>query len=115
MIHIKSVLAHNIKSHRKSLGWTQEILAEKVNTATTYIAMIESERRTPSFKMIERIAEVLKIEATELFSINDYPLETAMQIREDLISKFDMFFFSSVKEIECKKGNEPSQGKTLKN
>ena len=103
MIRIKSVLAHNIKIRRKSLGLTQEALAEKVDTASTYIAMIESERRTPSFKMSERIAEVLKIEAPELFSMKGYPAESTSQIREDLINRFDQFLRAAVKEIEDKK------------
>lgn len=102
MIRLKSVLASNIKANRKSLGLTQEALAEKVNTASTYIAMIESERRTPSFKMIERIAEVFKLEATELFSLKNYPAESASQLREDLMNQFDKFLRAAAKEIEGK-------------
>jgi transcriptional regulator with XRE-family HTH domain len=102
MIRLKAVLAQNIRNRRKSLGLTQEALAEKVNTASTYIAMIESERRTPSFKMIERIAEILKVEAPELFSLKDYPLESASQIREELMSQFDKFLRAAVKEIDKK-------------
>jgi transcriptional regulator with XRE-family HTH domain len=78
MIHLNAVLAANIKARRKSQGLTQESLAEKVNTATTYIAMIESGRRTPSFKMIERIAEVLRVEAPELFAMKNYPLRVIL-------------------------------------
>jgi transcriptional regulator with XRE-family HTH domain len=81
------------------MGLTQESLAEKVNTASTYIAMIESGNRTPSFKMIERIAEVLRIEPPELFSMKNYPAEPASQIREDLMNRFDQFLMASVKEI----------------
>jgi transcriptional regulator with XRE-family HTH domain len=102
MIRLKAVLAQNIRNRRKSLGLTQEALAEKVNTASTYIAMIESERRTPSFKMIERIAEILKVEAPELFSLKDYPLESASQIREELMNQFDKFLRAAVKEIDKK-------------
>ena len=100
MVRLKSVLAQNIKTRRKSLGLTQEVLAEKVGTVSTYIAMIESEKRTPSFKMIERIAKVLKIEAPELFSTKDYPLEKTSQLREDLLNQFDLFLRAAVKEIE---------------
>ena len=103
MVNLKSVLAHNIKTHRKSKGLTQENLAEKVNTASTYIAMIESERRTPSFKMIERIAEVLRVDAPELFSIKSYPPESTLELREELLNKFDRFIRAAVKEIEEKK------------
>jgi transcriptional regulator with XRE-family HTH domain len=103
MVHLKSVLAHNIKAQRKSQGLTQESLAEKVNTATTYIAMIESERRTPSFKMIERIAEVLRVDPPALFSTTSYPTESTSELREELMKKFDQFLRSVAKEIEDKK------------
>jgi transcriptional regulator with XRE-family HTH domain len=80
------------------MGMTQESLAEKVNTASTYIAMIESGSRTPSFKMIERIAEVLRIEAPELFAMKNYPVESSLQIREDLMNRFDQFLRAIVHE-----------------
>jgi transcriptional regulator with XRE-family HTH domain len=98
MIRLKSVLAMNIKARRKALGLTQEKLAEGVNTASTYITMIESERRTPSFTMIERIAKVLQIEATELFSAKNYPSETAPQLHEELMNRFDKFLRAAVKD-----------------
>jgi transcriptional regulator with XRE-family HTH domain len=100
MARLKSVLANNIKARRKSQGFTQETLAEKIDTASTYIAMIESERRTPSFKMIERIAEVLKIDAPELFSTKDYPAESTSQLHENLMSEFDKFLIASAKKVE---------------
>jgi transcriptional regulator with XRE-family HTH domain len=103
MIRLKSVLACNIKAKRKSLGLTQEALAEKVNTASTYIAMIESERRTPSFKMIERLAGVFKIDAPELFSTKDYPSESVSELREEMMIRFDQFLMATAKEIEDKK------------
>ena len=103
MVRLKSVLANNMRIHRKSLGLTQEALAEKVDTVSTYIAMIESEKRTPSFKMIERMAKALKIEAPELFSTKDYPSETTSQLREDLLNRFDQFLRAAAKEILEKK------------
>jgi transcriptional regulator with XRE-family HTH domain len=103
MIHLNSVLAANIKVLRKSQGLTQESLAERVNTATTYIAMIESGRRTPSFKMIERIAEVLQIEAPELFTMKNYPAESSSKIREDLMNRFDQFLRAVDRELKEKK------------
>jgi transcriptional regulator with XRE-family HTH domain len=91
MVHLISILASNIKARRKSLGLTQEKLAEMINTAPTYIAMIEAERRTPSFNMIERLAKALNIDAPKLFSMNNYPSEPASQIHENLLSQFDKF------------------------
>ena len=99
MIYLRTVLATNLKIRRKSMGITQEKLAELVNTAPTYIAMIEAERRTPSFKMIERLAEALKIDAPELFSMEKFPLEPISEIHASLIDQFDKFLRSAQKEI----------------
>ena len=100
MAHLKSILAFNIKACRKAQGLTQENLAEMVNTASIYIAMIESGKRTPSFKMIERIADVLKIDAIELFSAKEYPSESSSEIRKKLINQFDEFLRAVTKEIK---------------
>jgi len=99
MVYLKSILACNIKARRKSLGLTQEKLAEMINTAPTYIAMIEAERRTPSFNMIERLAKALSIEAPKLFSMNNYPAESVSEIHENLLSQFDKFLRAAVIEI----------------
>jgi transcriptional regulator with XRE-family HTH domain len=104
MVHLKTVLGANIKARRKALGLTQEKLAEKVDTASTYIAMIESGRRTPSFKKIERIAEVLRIDAPELFSMKNYPAESTSEIREDLMNRFDQFLRAAINEATGKPG-----------
>ena len=102
MASLKSILAFNIKARRKAQGLTQENLAEMVNTASTYIAMIESGKRTPSFKMIERIADILKLDAIELFSAKDYPSQSSMELRKNLINQFDEFLRASAKEIKEK-------------
>jgi len=73
-----------------------------VNTAPTYIAMIEAEHRTPSFNMIERLAKALRIDAPELFSTKNYPLESTSQIHENLVAQFDKFLRAAASEIEKK-------------
>jgi hypothetical protein len=52
--------------------------------------------------MIERIAEVLRIEAPELFAMKRYPSESALQIREDLMNRFDQFLRAAVNEVREK-------------
>jgi transcriptional regulator with XRE-family HTH domain len=73
MISLKSVLAFNMKAQRRVLGITQAQLAERVNTSTNYIALIESKRNFPSLPMLERIAVALEIEPPALFSTKTYP------------------------------------------
>jgi len=68
MRSLKKLLAFNMKEQRRILGISQATLAERVNTSTHYIAMIELERKTPSLYMLERIAKALQIDSSELFS-----------------------------------------------
>jgi transcriptional regulator with XRE-family HTH domain len=70
MTDIRLILAENMKKYRKILGISQEKLAEKMNTAPNYIAMIEVGRKFPSAGMLERIAQALNVDTPELFTTN---------------------------------------------
>jgi transcriptional regulator with XRE-family HTH domain len=73
MTSLRSVLAFNMKDRRHILRITQAQLAERVDTSTNYIALIESEKKFPSPEMLERIAAALGIDAPALFSTTSYP------------------------------------------
>ena len=51
------------------MGLSQFRLADLVDTAPNYIAMIEAEKRFPTDSMLEKIAIALKKEPYELFAI----------------------------------------------
>ncbi|GHV14336.1 hypothetical protein FACS189491_10520 [Spirochaetia bacterium] len=68
MASLSSVLAFNMKAQRSILGISQAQLAERVKTSTNYIALIEVERKFPSFEMLERIAAALEIDPPALFA-----------------------------------------------
>ena len=82
MTSLRSVLAFNMKAQRHILGITQEQLAEKVETSTNYIALIESKKSFPTPEMLERIATSLEIDAPALFSTKSYPLPEAGTLAE---------------------------------
>ena len=89
MTSLRSVLAFNMKLQRQISGISQEKLAEKVNTSTHYISMIESEKKFPTPAMLERIATALEIDAPALFSTQFYPSPkagTITEFQENLIS-----------------------------
>jgi len=68
MTDIRLVLAENMKKYRKIKGISQAKLAETINTATNYIAMIEIGKKFPSAGMLERIAGALNVDTPELFT-----------------------------------------------
>jgi transcriptional regulator with XRE-family HTH domain len=78
-----------MKAQRHILGITQAQLAERVNTSTNYIALIESEKKFPTPEMLERIAAALGIDAPALFSMKSYPLPetgTLTELQEKVLN-----------------------------
>jgi transcriptional regulator with XRE-family HTH domain len=68
MTDIREILAKNMKAYRNALGLSQAKLAEKADTSTHYIGMIETKNNFPSPGMLERIAAALGIDTLDLFS-----------------------------------------------
>jgi len=68
-----------MKAYRNALGFSQARLAEKVDTSTHYIGMIETKNNFPSPEMLERIAASLGIDTLDLFS-SERTLPEAMRI-----------------------------------
>jgi len=67
MTNIRKLFAENLKKYRHAIGLSQAKLAEKVNTSTHYLGMLELQRKFPSPEMMERLASALGIDTTELF------------------------------------------------
>ena len=66
-ISIETVIRDNIKSLRKKLGWSQEVLAERTGVSAPYITQIEVGKRTPSLDIVEKLASALGVEYKVLF------------------------------------------------
>jgi transcriptional regulator with XRE-family HTH domain len=102
MISLKSVLAFNMKAQRRILGITQAQLAERVNTSTNYIALIESERNFPSLPMLERIATALEIEPPALFTTEIRPqteTETLIKAQKQILGDITSFVTYRIKQL----------------
>jgi len=89
MTSLKKLLAFNMKESRRVLGISQATLAERVNTSTHYIAMIELERKTPSLYMIERIAGALQIDPPELFSVKAVPAVSLRNLQKTVLQDIE--------------------------
>ena len=60
-------LGRKIQKQRKELGYTQEELAERINLSRTHMGHIEQGRKSPSLKVLTRIAKALNVKISELF------------------------------------------------
>jgi transcriptional regulator with XRE-family HTH domain len=85
MTDLRELLASNMRLYRGNLGLSQSKLADKVDTATNYIASIEAGRRFPSVEMLERIAFALKIDTPELFSMQSIQISSIKGLHEEMI------------------------------
>jgi len=56
-----------LQKARKKGGLTQEKLADATRLSTTFIGLIETGRRKPSLKTLQKIASALKVDIKDLF------------------------------------------------
>jgi len=59
---LKQIFIRNLREFRRKEGITQMQLAEYCNTAPSYIGQIETGLRFPSIELVEKMADILRIE-----------------------------------------------------
>ena len=101
MTDIRRLFAANIRTYRLELGLTQSKLAEKAETATHYIAMIEGGKNFPSPEMIERLAFALRKDTAELFSITP----TQLNWKEEILKEINKLIDEKIYELRENTGN----------
>jgi transcriptional regulator with XRE-family HTH domain len=92
-----------MKEQRRILGITQAQLAERVNTSTNYIALIETEKKFPKPGMLERIAVALGIDPPALFTVEIRPLaeaETLARVQKQILGDITKFVSYRIKQLE---------------
>lgn len=67
IMNLEELVVSNIKKYRKIKHISQEKLAEKCDTSTSYIGLMEIGKNVPKLSTIERIAKALEIEPHLLF------------------------------------------------
>jgi len=104
MTNIRDVLSKKMKAYRNAMGLSQAKLAEKVNTSTHYIGMIETKKNFPSPEMLERIAAALGVDTIDLFSTEKTLPEIMKTYRKEALKDIKgivgRFINDRLKEIE---------------
>ncbi|MDR0598810.1 MAG: helix-turn-helix domain-containing protein [Treponema sp.] len=104
MTNIRDIVANNMRAYRAALGLSQAKLAEKVDTSTHYIGMIETKNNFPSPEMLERIAAALGIDAIDLFSVDKNLPGTMKTYRraalQDIQGLMGRFIDEKLRELE---------------
>ena len=64
---LPKVLGKKIQGLRKSAGFTQEQVAEKIGISRAYMGYIEQGRNSPSLEILEKVAKALRVKMSDLF------------------------------------------------
>jgi transcriptional regulator with XRE-family HTH domain len=106
MTNIRDVLAANLKGFRQARGWSQALLAEKAETSTNYIGMLENTVKFPSSEMIQKLAFALGIDPTDLFSRETDPVSVMKNYRkaalEDMYELLGRLINEQIQELDEK-------------
>ncbi|WP_027164768.1 helix-turn-helix transcriptional regulator [Mesorhizobium sp. WSM3224] len=65
-MEIREVFARNLRTLRQAKGLSQEELAHQAGLDRTYISALERNVYNASIDVVDRLAEVLGVDATEL-------------------------------------------------
>jgi transcriptional regulator with XRE-family HTH domain len=106
---LKQVFIQNLKEFRKKERFSQMKLAEYCNTTTSYIGHIETGLKFPSMDMIEKMAEILRIEPYLFFkkrieqdagnnTENIYP-KLPISMKNEINNEIDLSISKVIKEI----------------
>jgi transcriptional regulator with XRE-family HTH domain len=106
MTNIREILASNLKKFRQARGWSQAVLAEKAETSTNYIGLLENTVKFPSSEMIQKLACALGIDPTDLFSREIDPLATMRNFQkaalEDMYELLGRLISEKIQELDEK-------------
>jgi transcriptional regulator with XRE-family HTH domain len=63
---LRKALAQNVRQLREARGMSQEDLADAAQIDRTYVSAIERQRYAVSIDVLERLAEALEVEPSQL-------------------------------------------------
>ena len=70
-MEIRDILAHNLKTRRLAKGLSQEELAHRAGIDRTYISSLERSVYAAGIDVVDRIAKVLGVEASDMLKRPD--------------------------------------------
>ena len=86
-LSLQEIFLNNLKFYRKNAGLSQEALSEKLNKGVNYINRIESRASFPTIQVIEEIADILEIKASQLFEDDSTPKNIITSDRDRFVKE----------------------------
>ena len=88
-MNLKKNFGKNLQKYRKYRGFTQEKLAELIGVDVTSISSIETGKYFPSADNLSKLADVLQVQFSDLFTFDS--MSTEDEIFEDIIQILTSF------------------------
>jgi transcriptional regulator with XRE-family HTH domain len=76
---IETIIGKNIKRFRSFKSLTQSELSDKINISESYLSLLEQGKKSPSLKLLSKIADELKIDIAILMT-NEENLSTTHKL-----------------------------------
>lgn len=64
----KEIFARKLRALRLARGWSQEELAHRARLDRTYVSSLERKKYAPTLDVLDKIADALGVNASELIS-----------------------------------------------
>lgn len=104
-----NTLGYKIKQMRKSKGWTQEQLAEKIGIDNKHLSRIEKGYHMPTYQILKNLAQIFNFDirtfediSIEDISIPDKTTLKSMQILNSAKTDKEKKYFLSVLQLAQK-------------
>jgi transcriptional regulator with XRE-family HTH domain len=99
---LRRILSSNIKHYRSLRGWSQVILAEKIEISTNFLADIETGKSWVSSLTLVKLANCFEIDVYELFKSESAPTTETKEAVKSIINDISVTFEHSLGQISKK-------------
>jgi len=99
---LRRILSSNIKHYRGLRGWSQETVAEKIETSTNFLAIVENGKSWVSSLTLVKLANCFEIEVYELFRPKNAPDDRTKETVKSLTNDISVAFEHSLNQISNK-------------
>ena len=99
---IRRILSSNIKYFRGLRGWSQVVLAEKINISTNFLADIETGKSWISSFTLSKLTNIFEIEVYELFKPDKTPTSETREAIRSLANDISVTLEHSISKLTKK-------------
>lgn len=76
------ILARNLRTIRRALGWSQEELAHRARSGRTYVGAVEKCKQSPTLDWLQAVADCVGLDVHELLDPDTITVVMKVRARE---------------------------------